>query len=366
MSHRLPILKSSTKVKGMATAFALLLLLGGNVAFASSPSKTLGITIGGNVQDAGDQKYKISGGSLVSATILGQTLVTAAIPATTAPTITYNVRAEAVGLTANGVAQYQITGWTAAGTQVQAQGRAQIVGMLSQSLPLGCTTACTSGIPAFFVGVAVTNITIGASPMQQISSTMLFESPYFNPWGSPIMIVSTDGAIVVAATYTKATLDWKGTSVSGTLKGSLGNTAVSGAMTLSSNEHEDFVSGVTTYDNGTMSFANMSPVSLNVQGTYQGTSTIPRPGTFACAMVQWLYSNPCTQDCSAYFGSMGLPVIPGTCTQTGFQSSGTFSLQGQANSQGGPPSTTISGYYATTWSSPALGFFSLATATVTQ
>ena len=350
----------------MATAFALLLLLGGNVAFASSPSKTLGMTMGGTVQDAGDQKYKVSGGSLVSATILGQTLVTAASPSTTAPTITFSLRAEAVGLTANGVAQFQITGWTADGTQVQAQGRAQIVGMQSQSLPLGCTTACTSGIPIFFVGVAVTNITIGASSTQQVTSTMLFESPYFNPWGNPIMIVSTDGAIVVATTYTKATLDWKGTAVSGTIKGYLGNAPVAGAMTLSSSEHEDFVTGVTDYDNGTMSFTTTSPTSLNVQGTYQGTSTIPKPGTFACAMVQWLYSTPCTQDCSAYFGSIGLPVIPGTCTQTGFQSSGKFSLQGQWTSEGGPHSITISGYYATTWSSPAFGFYSMATATVTQ
>ena len=266
-----------------------------------------------------------------------------------------------------------MSGWTAGGTQVQVQGNAQIAGMQPLSLPFGCTTTCSSGIPVFFVGVAVTNITIGGSPTRQVTSSMLFESPYFNPWGGPIMMVSTDGAIVIATTYDKATLDWKGTSVTGTIKGTLGGTPVQGTMTASSNEHEDFVTGVAETDNGTMSFTNMLPKSLNVQGPYQGTSTIPKPGSLACAAVQWVYSTPCTQDCSAYFGSLGLPVIPGTCTQTGFQSSGKFSLQGQASSQGQGQgsshgkgdSATVSGWYSTTWSSPALGFVSFATATVT-
>jgi hypothetical protein len=348
------------------TALAVLLLLGGNVAFASSPARILGMTVGGTVLDAGDQKYNVHGGSMVSGTILGQTLITAASPAATAPNFAFNLKAEANGLNANGVATFQIGGWTASGTQVQVQGRAQIVGMLPQSLPLGCTNTCTSGIPIFFVGAAVTNVTIGSLPTQQLTSTMLFESPYFNPWGNPILMVSTDGAIVIATTYDKATLDWKRTSVTGTIRGSLGGTQVQGTMTLSSNEHENFLTGVTDYDNGTMSFTGMLPKSLNVQGPYQGTSTIPKPGSFACAMTQWLNSSQCTQDCSAYFGTMGLPVIPGTCTQTGFQSSGKFSLQGQGTTDGGSVTTTVSGSYITTWSSPALGFFSFASATVSQ
>jgi hypothetical protein len=195
---------------------------------------------------------------------------------------------------------------------------------------------------------------------------MLFESPYFNPWGNPIMIVSTDGAIVIATTYDKATLDWKGTSIVGTVKGALGGARVQGTMSMSSNEHENFVTGVTDYDNGTMSFTNMSPRSLNVQGTFQGTSVIPKPGSLACAMVQAFASTPCIQDCSVYFGSLGLPVIPGTCTQTAFQSTGQFSLVGQRTSDGAIRTTTVSGSYSTTWSVPALGFFSTAIATVTQ
>jgi hypothetical protein len=281
------------------------------------------------------------------------------------PSLSFNLQAEAVGLGASGSAQFQLSGMTVTGIQVQAKGQAQIVGMQAVSLPVGCTTTCSSGIPVFFVGVAVTNVTVGSSS-QLITSTMLFESPYFNPWGNPIMMVSTDGAIVIAATYNKATLDWKGTSVIGSIQGSLGSNPVQGTVTLSSNEHEDFVSGVTTYDNGTMSFTNMSPRSLNVQGTFQGTSVIPKPGSLACAMTQALTSTPCIQDCSAYFGTLGLPVIPGTCTQTGFQSWGQFSLMGQRTSDGVIRTTTASGSYSTTWSSPALGFVSAAIATVAQ
>jgi len=288
-----------------------------------------------------------------------------AFSAVTAPTLNFNLQAEANGLGATGTAQFQITGTTAGGAQVVVQGQAQIVGGQSQWLPIGCTTTCSSGIPVFFVGAALTSITIGQAPAQQITSTILFESPYFNPWGNPIMIVSTDGAIVIATTYDKATLDWKGTTVSGTIQGSIGNSPVQGTMTLSSNEHEDFVSGVTTYDNGTMSFTNMSSRSLNVQGTYKGTSVIPRPGSLACAMTQTMTSTPCSADCSAWFGTLGLPVIPGTCTQTGFQSTGQFSLTGQRTSDGGTRTTTVTGSYSTTWSSPALGFVSIATATVT-
>jgi hypothetical protein len=327
--------------------------------------------MGGTVLNAGYQNYIIHGGSIVTGTILGKTLLASASPTfvtddATPLTLNYDLQAQVSGLGASGVAQFQTSGRTVNGARVTVQGQAQIVGMQSQSLPLGCTTTCTSGIPVFFVGVAVTDITIGSSPTQHITSTMLFESPYFNPWGNPIMIVSTDGAIVIATTYDKATSDWKGTSVSGTIQGSLGTYPVQGTMTLSSNEHEDFVTGVTTYDNGTMSFTNMSPKSLNVQGTFKGTSVIPKPGTVACATVLALYSTPCTQDCSAYFGSLGLPVIPGTCTQTAFQSTGTFSLLGQRTDDGVIQTTTVSGSYITTWSAPALGFVSTAIATVTQ
>jgi len=363
-------LNSKIAVRGALASLVLVLLLGGNVAFASTSTQALAINTGGTVLTAGDQKYVVHGGSLVKGTILGKTLLASASPTfvtddATPLTLNYNLQADVSGLSASGSAQFQMSGKTVNGMKVVVQGQAQIVGMQSQSLPIGCTTTCTSGIPVFFVGVATTDITIGWSPTQHNTSTMLFESPYFNPWGNPIMIVSTDGAIVIATTYDKATLDWKGTTVSGTIQGSLGSYPVQGTMSLTSNEHEDFVTGVTTYDNGTMSFTNMSPRSLNVQGPYQGTSTIPKPGSFACAAVQWLYSTPCTQDCSAYFGSLGLPVIPGTCTQTGFQSLGKFSLQGQGTSDGGTQ-TTVTGSYSTTWSSPALGFLSAAYATVTQ
>jgi hypothetical protein len=327
----------------------------------------LGQSTGGSGNDAARwaRMRAYSPNNVLPSASFGTIATVSSSQGTASPTLNFNLQAEANGLGASGGAQFQLSGMAVSGMQVQVQGQVQIVGMQAVTLPLGCTTSCSSGIPVFFVGVAVSNVTMGSSS-QLITSTMLFESPYFNPWGNPIMMVSTDGAIVIATTYDKATLDWKGTSVTGAIQGSLGNNPVQGTMTLSSNEHEDFVSGVTTYDNGTMSLTNMSPRSLNVQGTFHGTSVIPKPGSFACALTQTLTSTPCTLDCSPWFGSLGLPVIPGTCTQTGFQSTGQFSLVGQRTSDGGTRTTTVSGSYSTTWSSPALGFVSAAIATVTQ
>ena len=77
----------------------------------------------------------------------------------------------------------------------------------------------------------------------------------------------------------------------------------------------------------------MSPAFLDVHGTYSGTSSIPLSGT---------------SDCSADVGG-----FPGTCTQTGFQSSGAAAMQ---NTQ-----IAVTGSYSTTWDVPALDYNSALT-----
>ena len=76
-------------------------------------------------------------------------------------------------------------------------------------------------------------------------------------------------------------------------------------------------------------------------------------------------ASPCTSDCTPVFALYGLPSIPGTCTSTGYQSIGKFSMssvsqshQGgdqspkdnsQANSNGeGHQGFSINGTYSTT------------------
>jgi hypothetical protein len=101
---------------------------------------------------------------------------------------------------------------------------------------------------------------------------------------------------------------------------------------MTSNETENLVTGKST-DKGTISFSSMTPSSLNANGHYIGTSTIPTTGT---------------SDCSASTG------FPGTCTESGFQSIGQFTMSG------------ISGSYNTTWGVPALGFSASVNATVSH
>ena len=101
---------------------------------------------------------------------------------------------------------------------------------------------------------------------------------------------------------------------------------------MTSGELENLVTG-SAIDAGTISFSSMTPSSLDAKGFYVGSSTIPTTGT---------------SDCSASTG------IPGTCTETGFQSTGHFTMSG------------ISGSYNTTWGVPALGFSSAVNATVGQ
>jgi hypothetical protein len=171
-----------------------------------------------------------------------------------------------------------------------------------------------------------------AGSTQTVPETMQIESPYFNPFGAPIVLASMDNSIVIAATYTSGNIIWAGTKVGGATFGTLGSTQTSGAFNMTSSEFENLVTG-RSMDAGTISFSSMTSSSLDAKGFYVGTSTIPTTGS---------------SDCSASTG------IPGTCTETGFQSIGTFTMSG------------ISGSYNTTWGVPALGFSSTVSATVSQ
>src|SRR5437868_12776662 len=108
-------------------SMALVLLLGGNVAFASTSTQALTINTAGTVLNAGNQKYTIHGGSIVTGTILGKALLSSVSPTlvsddTIPTTLNYNLQAEVNGLGASGSAQFQMSGKTASGMNVKVQG----------------------------------------------------------------------------------------------------------------------------------------------------------------------------------------------------------------------------------------------------
>jgi hypothetical protein len=315
------------------TSIAILFLLGGTTAvfadqsgqynYSTNQAQTLNATMIGGVSNLGTQVYSVKGGQVAFAAIAGQML-----DPTTA-TIQYNLFATQSGFTTRGSASVLLSGSTTDGVPVSVNGQFKI----ADNVPIA--TFGQSELPFFFLGTSSSvQITIGGAT-QTLPETLQVESPYFNPFGAPIVLASTDGAIVIAATYTEGTIVWAGTKVGGSLVGTLGTTTASGQFNMTTGEVENLVKG-TAVDAGTISFTSMTPSSLNAKGFYGGTSTIPTTGGL---------------DCSA---ALGIPGLTGVCTQTGFQSSGRFLMSG------------MTGTYSTTWGVPALGFSSSVTATVSQ
>ena len=347
-------------MKNISTAITsislLVLLMGGTTAaYASTPSQTLSTTVTGGVTNLGNQHYSVNGGQVAFAAIAGLS-----IDPTTA-TLQYSINADQTGLNTKGSGNFVLTGKTIDGMSVSVI--AQIIinsSVAAAAFPTGCSADCTSELPFFFLGTSNVQVTV-AGTTQMLPETMQIESPYFNPFGAPIVLASTDNAIVIAATYTQGTILWTGTQVAGVMTGTLDSTPVSGQFSTNSGEYENLVAG-TARDYGTISFTSMTPSSLNAKGFFIGGSTIPTNNT---------------SDCSVLTG------IPGTCTETGFQSNGQFIMssnqtglnsgdQVHSNDQGRHSAATpqqnsrISGSYSTTWGVPALDFSSSIAATVSK
>jgi hypothetical protein len=309
------------------TSIAILFLLGGTSAAFASSSQTLSATMIGGVSNLGTQVYSVNGGQTAFAMIAGQS-----INASTA-NLRYDLMVTQYGLNTRGFATLHFSGTTTGGANVSVSGTFNINSIVpAAELPLGCTTNCQSALPFFFLGTSSNVQMTVAGATQTVSETMQIESPYFNPFGAPIVLASTDNSIIIAATYTKGSIMWAGTNVGGVMVGTLGTTKTSGTFNMTSGELENLVTG-NSIDAGTISFSSMTQSSLDAKGFYVGTSTIPTTGT---------------SDCSAMTG------IPGTCTETGFQSIGQFTMSG------------ITGSYNTMWGVPALGFSSSVSATVSQ
>jgi hypothetical protein len=205
----------------------------------------------------------------------------------------------------------------------------------AESFPVGCSVACNSVVPAFYLGEGIFNVTVTSS--WQTLLPMALESAFLNPFGGPIIWVSEDAnsSIVLVSTYSAAAIDWQGVRSGGTISGTLGPTPVSGLFNLTSAAHEDLFAGTET-ETGTMTFYGVTPSGLDASGPYSGNSTIPTTGTI---------------DCSALTG------FPDTCTETGFSSAGSFDLD--------PVTVLVQGTYKLDWAVPALTFNGTAVGTAT-
>ncbi|MDA4116153.1 MAG: hypothetical protein OK442_06330 [Thaumarchaeota archaeon] len=356
-------------------AIAVLALLGTNAALADSSLGTpipFTFAVGtqaaptGSVLDFGDQTYNASGGVVILplTEIEGQPV--------TAATIHFSLSAEVKGLKVVGVVRFDLEG-TSGGQPVSVTGQygvnnaetsTQANAIIISPTGAPCTgkaaKAC-SELPLSFIGNANVQVKVGSAASKTLKETVLTENPYLNPFGKPIVIASTDSAIVIVATYRSGTILWNGSQVTGAItSGAFGAAPsvenIAGTLGLNSTEHEHLVAGTAT-DSGTAALTGMSPSIMDAAGNFTGNSVIPTAGEL---------------DCSPLFGFPSFPPGQGICTETGFNSVGQYTMSNQGCSSQGSNgcdgqgdggcngqvhcSVTITGQYVTTWTIPALSF----------
>lgn len=307
-------------------------------AATSSDPQQLSLSMSGAIVDAGRYDYTQTGGQMVFASILGQELDSSS-------SIHFKVNVHGSGLTVKGDAELMLNGETLEGASVSVYGHVKITGMVpAETFPLGCTDGCNSAIAAFYLGDASLDIKAGNSHTH-LTLPMSLESAFINPFGGPLILTTMDGAnpsVSIVATYGAADIHWFGVQLAGGVAGTLNGEPVNGAFNMSSVAKDEDLFAGTEAESGTITFTGMTIPALDVAGSYSGTSVIPSTGRV---------------DCSSFTG------VPGTCTLTGFQSSGQFSAS--------QSKLEIQGTYITQWGSPppvapALTFQSSVTASVTQ
>ena len=295
---------------------------------ASSKQVSLDIPQGW-ITNAGPQHWTMSGG------VLGLASDTAtSVPSGVSWTsVNYTLTADVNGLSTKGSFKFHLQGTAPDGSKINVR----INTTIDSSVPAVCfpsyaiTGVCSAGdtseIPAYFVASGYVRVQIGSSLSPRSDVTLLVEDAALNPFGAPIVISSTDGSLVVVATYYHARTVWDGVQTAGTVTGTIGkSTAVSGSFTQKIATNENYVTGTAT-DKGQIDLVGMTPSSLNSHGEFHGTSSIPTTGTI---------------DCSP-------PGLAGTCLETGFVSMGSFSMAD-------PKGLAFDGTYSVVWPAPSILF----------
>lgn len=331
----------------LAGLFCLTLLATPAFAYSgqSQQSQSLSLTLQGMITNAGSQQYEIAGGTLSPGSALfGQPLTSGSVqfdfsasvhgPQSVSGFGTLEVDAQggnSWGSGNGGQGDHSKGAELSAHITINGAVPAAIfpITVISSSQYANCVSGCNSEIPLFFTGVATI---YSQSGQGQTELPIAIESPYWNPFGGPILIVSlespTSPSIFLIVNYNSATINWSGVQLQGAvLGGALGSEPItSGYYGQSVNSFEDLVRG-SEADLGSIAFTGMSNQTLDSSGWFLGHTSFSTAGSF---------------DCSQEFG---LPE--GTCTATGATSDGSFLTSGGHG-------TTVSGSYHTVWSVPSL------------
>src|SRR5438445_4339937 len=323
-----------------------------SVAFAEgSEYHTAALGLAGSFVNVASQQYQQSGGA---ATYVRLRHISVSLSSVS---LTYSLNAAVSGTAVSGTAYLSLTGRGSSGDEddrayngpVSVVGQAVLVGMVpavgfpldptQPTNPLACNQNCQSEIPGFFVGAGDVQVTFNGATTDNPNAVILFESAYLSPFGGPIAIGTTDGAVRIAATYTAQNGQWNGVQTAGVVLDSNGN--VVGNFVDTTNLSESLVKG-SENDSGTMALYGFSGqyYALNSAGTFTGASFVPTAGSFDC-----------TSMLSATLSAAGIyfNLPQKTCLATGSISTGAFKLSHNSY-------RSISGVYGLYWSVPALGF----------
>lgn len=333
--------RKSLAVLAVALAMAI---LSPSVVSAAAPTP-LALTMDGIIANPGIQSYHQAGGTPLLVEVNGISVNPSSFQ--------YSLGATVNGQSVTGLATLQLRGHDPSGDAVSVSLESVLGGMIpSVCFPSYSTGTCapgdTSAIPSFFVGATTGTITIGGVSSPFGPSFLLFESAYLNPFGGATLILSEDGSLLIAATYTSAQIRWTGTELTNYLPvtGAFGSTEVTGGNFLMAvNSQENLVTGVEQAA-GTLTFFGMSSPALDSTGHFSSISTIPTTGE---------------QDCSSSLvSSLGLVYsFPfSVCTLTGALTSAHFNVHG--------PVSVTKGVATSLWSVPSLYFTTTVTASSVQ
>jgi len=320
------------------SVLALLFAAGysGSYSFAASKQQSLTLNIqNGGIIDAGPQTWTMSGGVLG----LASDSATPTLAGATWSAVNYSMKADVDGLTSSGTFHLHLVGTTAAGHNIGVRVNALINSSIpavcfpSYSLTGVCAASDTSEIPAYFMAFGNLTVRTGHDLSPKYPVALVVEDAALNPFGAPIVISSMDGSFLVVATYAHAHTTWNGVQTGGTVSGSIGSTAVSGNFVQTIHTEENYVTG-TAKDSGKISLIGMTPATLDANGRFSGISTIPTTGAIDCSPTG----------------------LPGTCSETGYVSTGTFSMD--------PQGVQLAGYYSVQWPAPSIVFAGNITAKV--
>lgn len=307
-----------------ASVLALVLLAGSSLAYANTPVQ-LTVNFAGGVLDAGNQHYRVEGGTVVLALFLGDALDPSDVE------FKYSLRAEVSGSSVTGNASFELES-EGDESELEIKGKVDINGAIG--VPVG-----SSQIPFYFTGTGTLSVEQDETK-QELPVEMLFESPYWNPFGNPILITTDDSSLVIVTTYSRGTIDWSYVATGAFMFGQLGEQPFSGTFTQVAEAHEDLVAG-TERDSGTITLVGL-PGLGPISGDYRGESVIPAGGT------------PGGLGCEAFPAELQILV----CTSTALNSAGEFKLKGDG--------LKLSGEYVTIWDEPAVTFAGTLSATGTQ